>query len=74
MQAKRSMIEDIKRKIQNFSNMIKSEMTSTQQILLPVETEVFEQGFTLFHITKSELLDVCRMHKLNVNCIITYMR
>lgn len=54
--------------------MVENTMTSTGHLILPIEKEVFGDVFILIHITKAEVLDVCAMDQLNVNCITTYMR
>ncbi|KAF9606440.1 hypothetical protein IFM89_025149 [Coptis chinensis] len=62
--------------IREYGDMLDNTMESSDNIVIPIERELFGEEIELGHfsIEKSDLLDICRMDWLSVSCMTTYMK
>ncbi|KAF9622319.1 hypothetical protein IFM89_031122 [Coptis chinensis] len=61
--------------IREYGDMLDNTMESSDNIVIPIERELFGEEIELGHfsIEKSNLLDICSMDWLSVTCMTTYM-
>ncbi|KAF9612888.1 hypothetical protein IFM89_004304 [Coptis chinensis] len=75
-QEKEETLDEIERSIREYGDMLDNTMESSDNIVIPIERELFGEEIELGHfsIEKSDLLDICSMDWLSVSCMTTYMK
>ncbi|KAF9614955.1 hypothetical protein IFM89_021385 [Coptis chinensis] len=75
-QEKEETLDEMECSIREYGDMLDNTMESSDNIVIPIERELFGEEIELGHfsIEKSDLLDICRMDWLSVSCMTTYMK
>ncbi|KAF9609180.1 hypothetical protein IFM89_013570 [Coptis chinensis] len=73
---KEETLDEMERSIREYGDMLDNTMESSDNIVIPIERELFGEEIELGHfsIEKSDLLDICSMDWLSVSCMTTYMK
>ncbi|KAF9604999.1 hypothetical protein IFM89_012955, partial [Coptis chinensis] len=74
-QEKEETLDEMERSIREYGDMLDNTMESSDNIVIPIERELFGEEIELGHfsIEKSDLLDICSMDWLSVSCMTTNM-
>ncbi|KAF9619393.1 hypothetical protein IFM89_006580 [Coptis chinensis] len=75
-QEKEETLDEMECSIREYGDMLDNTMESSDNIVIPIERELFGEDIELGHfsIEKSDLLDICSMDWLSVSCMTTYMK
>ncbi|KAF9619040.1 hypothetical protein IFM89_004398 [Coptis chinensis] len=73
---KEETLDEMEHSIREYGDMLDNTMESSDNIVIPIERELFREDIELCHfsIEKSYLFDICSMDWLSVSCMTTYMK